>query len=151
MLQEQGALQFFRSDLIIFPAPSPSHLKKKELQDTKKITKSPPWPTRPRPKVRHIVPPGVTNAEINIANEPPSSPDLPDEAPAANLFGRSHGIAQNKRMSILREKSDHTPARKKRGDTARRASSLNARIVIQETLAADMSTLHVGDSLDARE
>ena len=54
-------------------------------------------------------------------------------------------------MSILREKSDHTPPRKKRGDTAHRASSLKARIVIQETLAADMSTLHVGNSLDARE
>ena len=101
----------------------------------------------PPPDSPNIVPPGVTNAEINIANEPPSSPMLTDDAHVANLFGSSDAIAQNKRMSILREASGHTPARKKRGDTAHRASSLRARIAIQETLAADMmSTLHIGDS-----
>ena len=71
-----------------------------------------------------------------------------DNAPVANLFGASHGIAQNKRMSILRETSGHTPARKKRGNTAHRASSLKARIAIQETLATDMSSLHVGNPRD---
>jgi len=68
-----------------------------------------------------------------------------DDAPVANLFGASHGIAQNKRMSILRETSGHTPARKKRGNTVHCASSLKARITIEETLAADTSSHHVGD------
>jgi len=68
----------------------------------------------PPPGSPCIVPPGFTNAEIYIANEPPSSSVPPNEAPVANLLGPSHAIAQNKRMSILRETSGHTPARKKR-------------------------------------
>ena len=105
----------------------------------------------PPPDSPNIVPPGVTNAEINIANEPPSSPMRTDNAHVANLFGASHAFAQNKRMSILREASGHTPARKKRGNTAHRVSALRARIAIQETLAADMSTLHVSESFVDRE
>ncbi len=94
--------------------------------------------TTPPPGSPYIVPPGVTNAEINIANEPPSSPVPPDEAPVTNLFGGSLGVTQNKRPSIRRDKSGHTPARKKRGGTLRRVSSVKARIAIQDALAADM-------------
>jgi hypothetical protein len=96
----------------------------------------------------YIVPPGVTNAKINIANEPSSYPVPPDEAPVANLFGGSLGVTQNKRPSIRRDKSGHTPARKKRGDTVRRASSLTASIAIQNALAADLLSLHVDDPCD---
>ena len=102
----------------------------------------------PPPGSPYIVPPGITNAENNITNEPPSSSVPLDKAPVANLFGTSHAITQNKRMSILREKSVHTPARNKRCNTAHRASSLKARIALQETLAADMLSLHVDDPCD---
>jgi hypothetical protein len=103
----------------------------------------------PLPGLPNIVPPGVTNAEINIANEPPSSPVPPDKAPVANLFGRSLGVTQNKRPSIRREESGHTPTRKKRGNTMCRASSVKARIAIQDALATDMLSLHVKDMCDA--
>ena len=114
----QGALQFFRYDLF-FPAPSPSHLKKKsfEIQQNHKITAMADW-TPPSSLPCIAPPPRVTKTEINIASEPTSSPDLPDKAPVANLFGGLHRITQNKRMSISREKFGHTPARKKRSDTA---------------------------------
>jgi hypothetical protein len=102
----------------------------------------------PPPGSPYIVPPGVTNAEINIANEPSSSPVPPDEAPVANLFGGSLGVTQNKRPSIRRDKSGHTPARKKRGDTLSRASSVKVRIAIQDALAGDMLSLHVDDPCD---
>jgi hypothetical protein len=102
----------------------------------------------PPPGSPYIVPPGVTNAEINIVNEPSSYPVPPDEAPVANLFGGSLGVTQNKRPSIRRDKSGHTPARKKRGDALRRASSVKARIAIQDALAADMLSLHVDDPCD---
>ena len=99
----------------------------------------------PLPSSPNIVPPGVTNAKINIANKPLSSPVPPDVAPVANLFGGLLGVTQNKRPSIRREESKHTPARKKRGNTMFRASSVKARIAIQDALAADMLSLHVND------
>ena len=71
----------------------------------------------------------------------------PDELPVANLFGGSLGFTLNKRQSIEREKSGHTPARKKHGHTTCRASSVWARVAIQEALAVEMSSLHVDDSL----
>ena len=102
----------------------------------------------PPPGLPYIVPPSVTNTKINIANKPPSSPVPPDEAPDANLFGGLLGVTQNKRPSIGRDKSGHTPTKKKRGDTLRRASSVKARIAIQDALAADMLSLHVDDPCD---
>jgi hypothetical protein len=62
-----------------------------------------------------------------------------NEAPVANLFGVSQGVTQNKRSSIPREKTGHTPVRKKHGDATRRASSVRARVVIQEALSAKMA------------
>ena len=50
----------------------------------------------PPPGSPNIVSPGVTNAEINIANKPPLSPVPPDVTPVANLFGGSLGVTQNK-------------------------------------------------------
>jgi len=70
-----------------------------------------------------------------------------DEAPVANLFGGSLGVTQNKRPMIRREKTGHTPARKKHGDATQHASSGRARIAIQEALFTKMSTLQVDDSL----
>ena len=54
------------------------------------------------------------------------------------------------RSPIPREKTGHTPARKKHGDMTRRASSVRARVAIQEALSAEMSTLQVNDSLSGR-
>jgi hypothetical protein len=68
----------------------------------------------------------------------------------ANLFGVSQGVTQNKILSIPREKTGHTPVRKKHGDATQRASSVRARIAIQEALSAKMSTLQVDDSLSGR-
>ena len=96
----------------------------------------------------NIVPPGVTNAKFNIANKPLLSPVPPDVAPVANLFGGSLGVTQNKRPLIRREESGHTPARKKRGNTICRASSVKARIAIQDALTADMLSLHANDPCD---
>jgi hypothetical protein len=73
-----------------------------------------------------------------------------NEAPVANLFGVSQGVTQNKRSSIPREKTGHTPAREKHGDVTRCASSVRARVAIQEALSAEMSTLQVNDSLSGR-
>ena len=103
----------------------------------------------PPPGSPNIVPPGVTNVEINIANKLPSSPMPTNVAPVANLFGGLLGVTQNKRPSIRREESGHTPARKKHGDTMCRASSVKAHIAIQDALAADMLlSLHVDDPCD---
>ena len=74
----------------------------------------------------------------------------PDKSPVANLFGRSLGFTLNKRQSIEREKSGHTPARKKHGHTMCHASSVWARVAIQDALSAEMSSLHVDDSLSRR-
>ena len=54
------------------------------------------------------------------------------------------------RSPIPREKTGHTPARKKHGDVTRRASSVRARVAIQEALSAEMSTLQVDESLSGR-
>jgi hypothetical protein len=70
-----------------------------------------------------------------------------NEAPVANLFGGSLGVTQNKRPSIQRVKSGHTPARKKHGNAMRRASSVRARAAIQDALSTEMSTLQVDDSI----
>ena len=78
----------------------------------------------------------VTHAEVNIAQAVPPSPKCAAKAPVANLFGGSLGVTQNKRPSIQREKSGHTPARKKHGDAMQRASSV-------DTLSSKMHTLHV--------
>ena len=74
----------------------------------------------------------------------------PDKSPVANLFGGSLGFTLNKRQSIEREKSGHTPARKKHGHTMCRASSVRARVAIQEALTVKMSSLHIDDSLSRR-
>jgi hypothetical protein len=92
----------------------------------------------------------VTHAKINIAQAAPQSLMRPDESPVANLFGRSLGFTLNKRQSIERENSGHTPARKKHGHTTCRASSLRARVAIHEALSAEMSSLHIDDSLSGR-
>ena len=80
---------------------------------------------------------------------PPPSPMRGDSSPVANLFGGSLGVTLNKRQSIEREKSGHTPARKKHGNPTRRVSSVRARVTNQEALAAEMSSLHVNNSFNA--
>ena len=64
----------------------------------------------------HCPPHEVTHAEVKITQAVPPSPMRTNEAPFANLFGVSHGVTQNKRLSIPREKTGHTPARKKHKD-----------------------------------
>ena len=106
------------------------------------MTEPPPPPRSP-----NCAPHEVTHAEINIAQTAPPSPVHPDASPVANLFCGSQGVSQNKRTSIPRDKSGHTPARKKHGNATRRSASVKARVAIQEALSAEMSTLHVDDSL----
>jgi hypothetical protein len=60
------------------------------------------------------------------------------------FFGELQGVSQNKRLSLPREKLGHTPARKKHGGTASRASSVKVRRAIQELLPA----LHDDNSFD---
>ncbi len=60
-------------------------------------------------------------------------------------FAAREEYLKTKRLSLPREKSGHTPARKKHGGTTRRASSVKAQGAIQEMLAA----LHVDDELSA--
>ena len=78
------------------------------------------------------------------------SPMCANKAPVANLFGGLLGVTQNKRPSIQREKSGHTPTRKKHGNATRRASSVRARAAIQDALSAEMSTLQVNNSISGR-
>jgi len=73
-----------------------------------------------------------------------------NEVPVANLFGGLLGVTQNKILSIQREKSGHTPARKKHRNATHRASSVRARAAIQDALSAEMSTLQVNDSISGR-
>ena len=111
----QDALYFFRSDLIF----SLLHHDR----------------AAPPPRLPDYAPYEVTHAEINIAQAASHSPMRPDKSPVANLFGGSLGFTLNKRQSIEREKSGHTPARKKHGHTTCRASSVRARVAIQEALS----------------
>jgi len=53
----------------------------------------------------------------------------------------------NEAPAIQREKSGHTPTRKKHGNATRHAFSVRARAAIQDTLSAKMSTLQVEDSI----
>jgi hypothetical protein len=99
----------------------------------------------PPPCLPDLVPHEVTKGEINIAHAPPSSPASADNAPAANLFCNLQGFSQNKRLSLLREKSDHTPARKKHGGMMHCASYVKLQGAIEELLLA---TLHVNDSFN---
>ena len=101
----------------------------------------------PPPRLPDCPPHKVTHAKVNIAQAAPSSLMCADKAPVANLFGGSLGVTQNKRPLIQREKSGHTPARKKHGDVTRRASSVRARATIQDALFFKMRTLHVDDSI----
>jgi hypothetical protein len=103
----------------------------------------------PPPRSTDCAPHEVTHAEINIAQAAPSSPMLAYKALVTNLFGGSHGITLNKTPSIERGKSSHTPARKKHRNLTRRASSVRARVAIQEALSADMCSLHVDDLFNA--
>ena len=54
------------------------------------------------------------------------------------------------RDQIPREKSGHTPARKKHGDATQHASAVKARVAIQEALSAKLSTLHVDNLFNAQ-
>jgi hypothetical protein len=98
----------------------------------------------PSPSLLSLVPHGITLDEIRLAHAPPLSPVRANNAPVVNLFCGLQGVSQNKRLSLPREMSGHTPARKKHGGTIRHASSVKARGAIKELLA----TLHVDDSLD---
>jgi hypothetical protein len=100
--------------------------------------------SKPSISLPSLVPHGVTLNKIRLAHAPPSSPVRANDAPVMNLFCGSRGVSQNKRLSLPRTKLGHTPARKKRGGTMRRASSVKARGAIQEMLAA----LHVDILVD---
>ena len=92
----------------------------------------------PPPRDRLIVPPTRSHLPKLILHRPPPT-----------LHG-SLGFTLNKRQSIEREKSGHTPVRKKHAHTTCRASSVQGRVAIQEALSAEMSSLHVDDSLSGR-
>ncbi len=70
------------------------------------------------------------------------------DSPVANLFCDLPDVTQNKRPLIPRDKSGHTPARKKHGGVTSRASSVQAQEVIQVLLAAELSSMHVDNSFD---
>ena len=124
---------------------------KKGAATSEKKRNLPPWPSRPLPLRSPDCPPHeVTHAEVNITQAAPSSPMRTNKTLVANLFGVSQGVTQNKISLIPREKTGHTPVRKKHGDATQRASSVRARIAIQEALSAEMSTLQVDDSLSGR-
>ncbi len=95
--------------------------------------------SEPLPSLPSLVPHGITLDKIRLAHAPSSSPVRADDAPVANLFCGSRGVSQNKRLSLPRETSGHTPARKKHGGTTRCASSVKAQEAIKEMLA----TLHI--------
>jgi len=136
----QDALQFFCPTLFL-PLICISSTKKGAATSENK-TNLPPWPSCPPPPRSPDCPPHkVTYAEVNIAQAAPPSLMRTNEAPVANLFGVSQGVTQNKRSSIPREKTGHTPARKKQRDATLRASSVRVRVTIQEALSAEMSTL----------
>jgi hypothetical protein len=99
----------------------------------------------PPPHSPDLVPHEVTKGEINIAHAPQSSPVCVDNAPVVNLFYNLQGVSQNKRLSILTERSSHTPATKKQSRTTCCASSVKSRGAIQDLLAA---ALHVDKSFD---
>jgi hypothetical protein len=104
----------------------------------------------PNPPPRSdIIPHKVIKGEINIAHAPQSSPVRAAKAPVANLFGDMLGFPPlNKRLSSPRETTGLTPARKKHSRTMHSASSVKVRGIIQELLAAELSSLHVEDSFD---
>ena len=85
-----------------------------------------------------------------ILHRPPPTLPCAQTNRRSQIFGGSLGFTLNKRQLIEREKSGHTPARKKHGHTTCRASSVRARVTIQEALSAEMSSLHVADSLSGR-
>jgi len=142
----QDALQFFGSDLI-FSLSSASLPQKKTPRHQKKRQIYHHGQDTPPPRLPDCPPHKVTHAEINIAQAAPPSPMRTNKAPVANLFGVSQGVTQNKRSSIPREKTGHTPARKKHGNATRHASSVRARVAVQEALSTKMSTLQVDDFL----
>ena len=144
----QNSLHFLGPTLF-FPSSPASLSPKKERHQKKKVhhDRADPPPRSPDCAPHEDE---VTHAEINIAQAAPHSPMRPDELPVTNLFGGSLGFTLNKRQLIEREKSGHTPARKKHGHTTCRASSVRARVTIQEALSAEMSSLHVADSLSGR-
>jgi hypothetical protein len=101
----------------------------------------------PPPRSPDLIPHAVAKGEINIAHAPPSSPVCAHDSLVANLFHDLREVTQNKRPSTPREKSGHTPARKKHGRTTHWASSVKAQGIIHELLSAELSSLHVDDSL----
>jgi hypothetical protein len=140
----QDALTFF----LVRPyfSHSQPHLTlKKNIIPNQKISKLSTWPIQ-HPCLLCLISSPTTSLKVklNIAHAPPSSPVRANDALVANLFGGSQGASQNKRLSLPREKSGHTPARKKHGRTTHCASSVKAGGAIRELLAA----LHVDDSFD---
>ncbi len=102
----------------------------------------------PPPRSPNLVPHKITKGEIYITHAPPSSPVHADNVPVVNLFCNLREVTQNKRQLIPRDKSDHTPTRKKHGRMTCCASSVKAQGVIQELLVAELSSLHVDDLFD---
>jgi hypothetical protein len=101
--------------------------------------------SKPLPCLPSLIPHGITLDKIRLAHAHTLSPMRADDAPVANLFCGLRGVSQNKRLSLPREKSGHTPARKKHGGTTRCTSSVKAQGAFQEMLAA----LHVDDKSSA--
>jgi hypothetical protein len=100
--------------------------------------------SKPLISLPSLIPHGITLDKIRLAHAPPLSPVRADDALVANLFCGLQGVSQNKKLSLPRTKLGHTPARKKRGGTTHRVSSVKARGEIQEMLAA----LHVDNSVN---
>ncbi len=102
----------------------------------------------PPPCLPNLVHHKITKGEINIAHASPSSPMRANDAPVLNLFCDLPEVTQNKRPLIPRDKSIHTPVRKKHSGTTCHASSVKAQGVIQELLATELYSLHVDDLFD---
>jgi hypothetical protein len=82
--------------------------------------------SKPLISLPSLVPHGITLDKIRLAHAPLLSPMRANDAPLANLFCGSQVMSQIKRLSLPRAKLGHTPARKKRGRTTHRASSVKA-------------------------
>ncbi len=102
----------------------------------------------PPPRLPDIVPQNVQSGQNKACTCSPLSSVHANDTPIANLFGESHGLSHNKRISNPRETTGLTPARKKYGAPIHRASYLKVQSAIQEQLAKWLSLLlHVLNSL----
>jgi hypothetical protein len=86
----------------------------------------------------NLTPHVVIYDKIMLPHAPHLSPVHANDAPVANLIAFARGGSQNKHVPTPREKTGHTPARKKHGGVMRHALFAKARGAIQELLALEL-------------